>query len=358
MSITRTQSFNVVLRLLEANGVDLERVSLKGLRAVVAGHDRSLPRDVAMTLLVASDLPTRHRDLKAVLSDEQESPAMRYLAAINLGRVGTPEAVEALIRSSNTRDEAALEGIITALGYIGGISALEVISEFKRHGAKFVAARAEFAAALISHRLGLDGNDLPVYDRESYLAILGAARPFRITAAGAAAAELCLRSLADQPFGVEFAERPMYQIRCERNALMIVFNRVLIGGEAIQMLRERKTLWGVIARRSEQTGLYSAGHLILSSPAKEGDEINVLIHRLKGESAYAGTARVEGDRAWFTIGTISQPGAVAVMIEGSYRQGRLDITTSQSATYSLKKREPIRTRKKYTKRDIKAGSRI
>jgi hypothetical protein len=106
--------------------------------------------------------------------------------------------VEILMRSTRIRDERVLGAVVTALGRVGDRSALAEIERVKRMAGDRVGRQADFAAALIAHRLGLDGHD--AVHHADYLTLdAAAARPFRVERPDVAEAELCLRSVAIYP---------------------------------------------------------------------------------------------------------------------------------------------------------------
>lgn len=342
MSLKIVPLFTFVPRISEEVNVDTDRFSLKQLRDVVAGRDTTFPRSRGMALLLATDFPNKHRDFEAVLENEKESPEIRYLAAIYLGKIPAPAVIEILVKNSHVRDERVLEGVMKALGWIGDKSALEAISTAKKRVKGLAAMQAEFAATLIAHRVSLEECELLVPETRNHVKLdLHCARPFRITRADDADAEFCLRSLAGQPFGIEFSEHPMYQVRCGRNTWMILFNRDFGGKSSVKTLGKRKAFLGVVAIRSEETRLYSVSYLLLTSPVKDEDVISVLVYRTNGKLTFAGTARAVGNCADFSILALLQPGAFAVKIEGTFEDGRLDIKTALSTTLvQIKKREP------------------
>ena len=89
------------------------------LRDAVAGNNTSIPRDQAISLLVSSDFPNKEREFEALLENQAESSTIRYLAAISLGKINTPEAREILMRNTRTNDEKVLAGTMISLGHIG-----------------------------------------------------------------------------------------------------------------------------------------------------------------------------------------------------------------------------------------------
>ena len=154
--------------------------------------------------------------------------------------MATPAALEILVRNSQVRDECVLAGVMKALGRIGDRSALDAIVAARKYATGSAAMPAEFAATLIAHRTARKSVRHRLPDWDLLELELHCARPFRITQADGADAELCLRSLAAQPFGLEFAEHPMYQVRCGRNTLMIVFNRDFAAEASVESLQRRR----------------------------------------------------------------------------------------------------------------------
>jgi hypothetical protein len=341
MSLKIEPPFKVVLNISDEINLNPYEVNLRQLRDAVLGRDLNFPRSRAMSLLLASDFPNKHRDFEMVLEDEEESPEIRYLAAMYLSKINTPAAIEILVNNSQIRHELVLSGVMKALGRIGNESVLNIISEVKECGQGIAVSEAKFAAALISYRLGLVGNELTIPDDKDYLEIpRKAARPFQVNLADEVDAELCLRSLAKQPFGIEFAEYPMYQIHCKQNNWMILINREFVDENAVQKLIEQKAFFGAITSRSEETGLYSVAFLLLTSPRKQSSKVNVLIYLPTGDPIFSGTGQLAGESIKFTIRAISRPGAFPMHIEGIFEDGQLEIKTALSGLFVQNKQQP------------------
>ncbi len=346
MSLKMVPPFGCVPRISEEINLDTDRCSLKRIRDVVAGKDTTFPRSRGMAILQTTDFPNKHRDFEAVLENENESPEIRYLAAIYLGKIATSAAIEILIRNSRIDNESVLAGVMKALGCIGDKAAFDAISTVKRRAKGLAAMQAEFAATLIAHRLGLEECELPVPETREHLELdLHLARAFRITRADDCEAEFCLRSLAGQQFGIEFSEHPMYQARCGRNTWMILLNRDFGDNNSVKTLGNRKAFPGVVAIRSAETRLYSIAYFLLTSPDKDKDAVNILIYHTTGKLSFTGTARIVGNCAEFSVLALSQPGAFAVKIEGTFEDGRLNIKTALSTIFvQIRKRDPVEER--------------
>ncbi|MGH9875744.1 MAG: HEAT repeat domain-containing protein [Pyrinomonadaceae bacterium] len=325
-----------VRRISEGEKRRPDQLSLRGLRDAVAGKDVGFSRQGAMAGLLASDFPNKDHDFAAVLENEQEAPRIRYLAAVTLAKVETPAAQDLLIRSLRIRDQRVRAGVLVGLGRIGDQAALEAIERQKDNSRE-----AHFAAALIAHRIGAVGHDLPVPEDRNFVDLpANVGRPVQWERPAPSDVEVCLRSLVSDPFGVRFAEDPAYQIRCGNRFLMALFNRELVAGDTLRIVRERKTIAGVVALRNETNGLYSVSLLLLTSPDPKTRGINLLLHQTKGQLAYGARVRVREDAAEFSIRALPRPGAIPVQVEGIFQAGKVEITSALSAMFVQSRRQP------------------
>lgn len=336
MSTARMPSFTTEVRLAGARVGDPDGVSLKRLRDAVAGKDAEWPRAHAMTRLLESDFPNKHREFERVLANEADTPEARHLAALHLGMIDTRATIDALISQATMADEYVLTGVLKALGRIGDVSALPAIERVLKTTTGTAAAQAAHAAAFIANRLNLPGHALPLPLPSDYLDDTKAARDggpqsecgrLRVTLANAADAELCLRSLARRPLAVELLESPMYEMRCGRNIWMIALNRDLGEKGAIDRLTTRKMLLAVIARRDPDAGLYAAAFLVFTAHDAAGGA-HILIHRVDGGLISAGHVRVRDDCGEFVLRPVKGPRPYTIWFEGELEPGRLMITTA------------------------------
>jgi hypothetical protein len=339
---------NVIMESFYGNtNVDDNLPNIRQIRNSVLGIDESISRSQAMMLLIASDFPNKHRDLQKVLENEKESDSMRYLAAINLGKINTPVALEILISNSQIKHVRVLEGIVIALGRIGGTSALDVVSRIQNHyQTGFIASHANFAASLISCRLGLDGYELPFPTEDKFLEVSpNDSRQFPISRARENEAEFCLRCVAYKPFGIEFSEEHMYKIHMRRTPWMILFNSDFVVHDSVKRMSSRKAIWGAIAKTNVESKLYHISYLLLTSPSKELNVVNILIHRTNGDLIFGGKMQLECNRSKFVIRTLDRPGALPVHIEGEYADGRLEFNKLLTSLYIQKRQEVVKGNK-------------
>jgi hypothetical protein len=336
MSLHESTGVSGVLRLDAGPVLDVDAVSLERVRAALAGRGDALPRAHAIALLVASDFPNAHRDLAAVLEDEAAPSELRALAALALARTRSPAAPEILLRSAGVRDPRVLAAVLRALGTAGGEAALPAVLEAGKRATGAAAEEARFAASLISYRLGLAGNELPLPgERDRVEVPPDAARPIDVARAGPREAELVLRTLGPEPAGVELAEAPMWRLRCGRTAWMLALNRECAGADLAERAARRKLLAGVVAWRSPETGRWSVGLLVLTSPSAEvPGRVDVLACRPSGAVVLAGSARVDGASAEVSLGAVTRPGALGVRIVAVVERGAVRIREAVATPFA------------------------
>ncbi len=341
MSVTIAQPFEPIQGISGDLTFRSDQIDL--IRNVAAGRDTSFSRIQALELLQVSNFSDKVCDFQLLLENGQESSEIRHLAARGLYKVNTPEAVNILIENSQVQDERILTTVMKGLGRIGSENALEAIARVRDRAPGVAAFQAEFAAALISQRFGLSGNDLRVPDNSEYLQPTNDTnRSFHVTRPSEHEAQVCLQSLADQPFGIQYSGNNLYNIKCGRNNWMLVLNQEFANLDAVQILQSRKAFPGVIAAKYEETGLYSTAFLLFTSPTDQPNILNLLVHRSTGEQVFGGTAQVEGSKANFSIRSISRPGGFPVNVEGSFEGGNLNFETTLSGTQAQERRHPAR----------------
>lgn len=338
MSVKVAPPIKVVLNASEDAILDTGEFDLEKIRNVVLGNDVSFTRPAAMSLLLRSDSPNKDHDFATVLEDEVVPARIRHLAAVMLAKVDTRAAQDILIRNLAIRDERVRTGVLIGLGRIGDMRALEAIERSNDQSKP-----AQFAMTLIAHRLGVEGHELTVPDEKGLLKIpANSARPVEWQRADAGDVRVALRSLAQDPFGIAYAEAPAYQIRCGERQLMVLFNRELAAQNMIKRASDRKALAGVVALRNESNGLYSVSLLLLTSPSAKNEAVHLLLCHTNGDIGYAGLALVKDNSAEFSLWAVDRAGAFPIRFEGTFHDGRLEIKTALSAQFVARRHQPRR----------------
>jgi hypothetical protein len=318
------------------------RVDWTRIREAVRRPLPGITRQQAIGALVAARHPGADRDLQTVLANPAEPAPLRALAALSLIRLDSSQAETVLIQALGDPDERVLAAVTRALGRIGserGLRAIEALT-----GLRGVAARqAGFAQSLIAHRLGLDGHELPVPRDEDLLHLPdAAARPFRTQRLSGADADHVLRTLSREPFGIEYDESTLHEIRCASTRWVVAFNREVTGADGLERLVNRKTLAGVLASYQDENDTYSARLLMLTAPER-GGRIRIHLRRLLGEPGLFGRVLIKAsaDRHPFSIRAVATPGMFPVTGEGFYiAGGRIEFTTARAGLFIHASRRP------------------
>lgn len=310
------------------------------VRDALMGRGTAISRTQAVAELVAANHPNAHRDLEIVLKNPAEPPRLRALAALSLARLSSRQVEEILIEATDTRDEQVLAAVMRALGRVGEEKGLRAI-EAATHAKGVAARQASFAAALISHRLGLEGHDLPVPSPAQLQKLPeAAARPFRMQRLTGADAEYAVLTLSREGFRIEYDEDSIHEIRCANNRWLVVFNREVTKGDGLTRLRDRKTFAGVWASYQEENETFSARFLMLTAP-EGGGKIRIHMHHLTGEPAFFGHGEVKRDSHPFSVRSVDGPGAFPILVEGRYLgEGQLEVTTARAALFIRQSNRP------------------
>lgn len=318
--------------------------NISQLRNIVFGNDTYLPRNDAVRLLLSSDYPDKTLDCKSFLENPNESPIIRYSAAIALADINTPTAREILVKNTDIEDKQVLEGIIMALGRIGDEHSLTTILGLAKKNTGHIAKRAEFTASLISYRHGLKGNELPDATECDYLSIQSDVQSIRIVQTEEEVLRKCILSIKNKTFGIGLLERPSYQLKLGKNVNIILLNSDIVINGGIKLLLEKKAVLGIVAQKNEETGEYFVGYLILTSPVAEKNRINILLARSHGKISFGGIATVnDNSDVVFKIQSISEVGLYPLRIEGIIHDNKLQIKNAEFSPRRIKRHRPVKT---------------
>ncbi len=308
------------------------------LRDVVLGKNPALPRRAAMSLLRLSGERDKTGVFQALLEDENEAPRYRFLAAANLYQINTKESRDVLLRAlDKVKDAGTLGGIVKALGRVGDQTALERVLKVKAGSRGVLAQQAQFAAALLSHRFGLPGNDL-VPPTSFYPMPTSGVTPVQVIAPASAEVSLCLDSLVGEPYGITLSKGNLKQMVCENKTWMLALNQEFDSPQALEILQKRKSLLGVLAGKNAESGRYSGAFLVLTAPV--AGKVNVFVNRVTGEPGFFGEAVMERGRARFKVKSVARVGVFPIEAEGTYAPGGIEIASARSALTIMEKRSP------------------
>jgi len=317
-------------------------IPIERLPEVVVGKDARFSRAQAMAQLAASELPDRERLLALVLEEAREPRRYRAAAAIALGRIATPASEEILLRNLPKTAEDSFPEVLLSLGRIGSPNALAAIDALNLSPQHPAWTTAAYAAALIAHRLGLPGHELPIPAEVNLLKPPATqARPIEFTPVEPAIALGVLDAMKRYPYGIAFDATKLTRIRCGGETNIVCPNRDFLGPAAAR-LAERKAVLALGAMQSPETGDYSVSYVFLARPVSSAGAIAIMAHRCSGTLALAGNAAVAGAQVKFELQSVRRPGALAISVNGAMQDGKLQITEAAVSTTREKRREPSR----------------
>ena len=132
--------------------------------------------------------------------------------------------MDILIRNISIIDEQVRASVMKSLGRIGDKKSLDAILNVERHTTGFAAVQAGFAATLISYRLNLEGKDLPDPLSLNYLTVPNDFDQIVISLAKDSEIRKVLKSISKDPFGIQLAEKPAYEVSFGPSKGIILFN--------------------------------------------------------------------------------------------------------------------------------------
>jgi hypothetical protein len=322
----------VVRRLPETGAVRQAAHDYQRLRLLALGIEPSDVRARAMVELGRSDAPSRVRDLEAILREEAAPPRLRHLAALLLGQIDSDSARRALRTALEAGGPRRLIGTVAqSLGRIGDRVAFEAQVKASQLLTGVPLAQARFALQLIAHRHDHLDRPGPPQEEPELVPLPGeGACNFELRPANPIEAQLALRSLASEPFGVELDEPTAHVIRCERSHSVLFLNRHIAAVPDVRYLLVSKSFAGLVARRSEATGLYSTSLIVLTTPNADGNGMGVSVYQPNGTLVLAGGAALLGEGLAFALRSVMRRGAFAAHVEGSLERGAISLTVART----------------------------
>lgn len=310
------------------------------LREVLLGRDTNLPRSLAIRLLPRSKLPDKVELLGRLLASEAEPARARVLATYTLLAM-RPAGLERLLvdASAKAEDERVLGALATCLGHVGSAGTLAAVDRIRRRTSGAAAARAGFAAALLAHRLDLAGHELPGHG-ELPLQDMPAdgVHDVPVGPAGRDEAAAAIDALGAEPFDVGLSASAMYEARGRRDRWMVALDEQHAKGGA-PLLRRRKTLLGVLARKHAEDGRYVTAFLILTAPAGRAG-FDIKLHRVDGPQAFIGRAQADADAMRFSIRSVVRPGVFPLAVEGRLEPDGLTVESVRAGERVSERRVP------------------
>jgi hypothetical protein len=303
------------------------------------GEGAVLSRLTALHMLGHKEYPEKVADLTRVLLEEREASRLRQSAAVLLGRTGTEGAVQALERAAAVTDGRALRGVLEGLALAGRRASLEVLAPLARRRGSVGQAVAR-TTRLLRHRAGAAGEGLrtssatrllKVRPRQSVGIEVGPARGRRV--------ETAVAGVAARHPALRLTTRSAVGLTCQGRELLVLFDGSILD-EGVTTLSARKAQPAVVAEHTTLEGdAWEPKFHVLTEPSR-GNTLRITVASARGEIRLTGTGRREGEGIRFSLASLELPGAVAVELEGEFREGRLTFSRAVSESVRRQAAEP------------------
>lgn len=304
-------------------------VSLEAIRTALKGVNRALSPGEALGLLS----PDRFPEAIAVLAEVIEAPEvhtpLRSGAAIALGRIDDKDSERVLLRNLDRTPEPVRAEILRSLGQIGSRDALPAVLQARTTAQGPTAQMARFASVLMSCRLHVDVGDWPEVSPADVLAIPPGQRVV-VTADPPTPdrARKVFSDLARFPYaGVRLSTENMVELRCRRQTNVLCLNQEVSNSDSAALLSKSRTLLGVVALESPESGEFSVSFVVLVSPVNDGS-IRLLASRCSGRLALVGVGRRTKEGFDLALRSVIRPGALPIELEAALNGGRLEVVSA------------------------------
>lgn len=322
---------------VSADIVEANDYSVEQLRQVLFAGSQILPKSIAVSLLERKSYAEKFDDIRHVLEDEQQDAKTRHAAAMALGRLGTPEAMEILRSKLEIEDRFLQRGVRQALE-----QAAITRASSEEAGEAEPSEDRGWGQRLAAFRSGAPGLEFSFPTGQQLLPIdLEQALTVEIKPALTGEASQIIEEISLGSAGLRLTRANAVGMRCAGRDLMVLLSDDEPGLKKPAVLAERKAFLGVVAIRfGLESQAWSPKYYVLTQPGKERGEAQILLTTTRGRMIFAGTARIEGERAEFSLHAVVQPGATATEVTGSYDAGVLRLERVLTAQISLKKKQP------------------
>jgi hypothetical protein len=310
--------------------------------AAVAGRVPDIPPSAALALLAEADLTDadRQRVLRDAVRNAELDPQVRAGAVQIYARVAGEGSVPTLLGVLGDRTERVVTATATALGRVGTPDELEALRRLRTgDGGELLRARATFAEALIVHRFGLTDHELalppvdllPAPSAEGALAFTSA-RP------GIARRDRVLKAIKRVLPAFDVSRQDVYEVQCGPRLLEIAVDQGFAGLEGAERLRSGPAAPAVIAMQNQEHDDFYPGLIALSDPDGKGG-VTVRFSRLSGDVVYVADGSLQGKEFQLELRAARAPGATPVAGRVRVTAGAVEIS-GVSGTRSVPARIP------------------
>lgn len=274
--------------------------------------------------------------LLEVVTDSAKQPRLRYIAALEVYKVGGDRGEVALVEAARRADAGSAPALALGLGRIGGADKIALVEQLAATTPRHARPVADFAATLLAYRHHLDGHDARAPSSRA-MQDLGRrrARPIEVSTARAPDLDRALAALSSEPIDVALDRSSAWRVNCEPNTFVWVWSADSKGG-SLGALGETRLVAGLLLRRHPIEPTYSLSAIGLATPTRGG--VRLTVHRAgSGRVLYAGVIDRDGNAQ---LQARDHPGLAAVDIRGRVGEGGAEVLSARSAVLAQKARSP------------------
>ncbi|MCU7930477.1 MAG: hypothetical protein KZQ90_06730 [Candidatus Thiodiazotropha sp. (ex Codakia rugifera)] len=310
--------------------LDPKAFDRKTLLAAAAGEYEKLHPVIAVALLRRKRYALKDKlsDLAAIIDNGSAPKRARTAAALELGRLGSPEAWDVLSKRQKSRSSVVRKAAVS------GASEL-VRLHGSTHAKAAGATLAEPApAAFLDRSLQLEIEPFLLLDRSR-------AQPLTQRKASTAQITQLERDLIGDIGRYGALSSLARTIRCGKRTLM--FLPTELSESFIESGDQQSTgsIVGIVATRdTEETGLWSTRYYLVAGSQLAGGETLLRLVTRSGRPIMTGSTRREQGTTIFRMQSLATPGSAPAIVGGEYLEGRLRLIDSLSEPFVSVKQIP------------------
>jgi hypothetical protein len=304
-----------------------EDYSVEELRAVLFGDSQRVPKVFALNLLRRKDYPEQVSDLERVILNPKEAPAIRHHAAIELGRVGSREALDALQRAAAVDDAAVRDTVTRQLAALPG--ARETAHP----------AVTAWQQKLDAVRRGVPEGRIPVPSPERLLTMESeSVRDVSVEEVRGAEVERALQQAA-QAMVAEATSEGALAFRAGPTRVLFLPNVSRRPTSIDEQLRAPAILGNVLMNHGQEVDRWEVGFHVVTQPSEGVDDaIDIFVFKPWGELTFFGRATISDSgterELSFRVLSVDAPGAFPIDVAGRFSSRGVELDHVRVGTTS------------------------
>jgi len=284
----------------------------------------------AVEILAASRRSDAKASLLKLAGDASVDSHVLSAVAFGLRRHPGQETEDAMLAALSRDDSAAKLSALATLMRVGGAQALAALSSTSATEPTVKRAHG-FASSVIAHRVGAPGHAPAVPPPTSVLGLSGPTSGFSAARVNAPRLAELTTSMAGDTFDVMSSPKRCFELSCGGVDLALLLESRPYADSLAYALRTRPILLGVLAKRAEEDGSFSAWRIFLGGPTASGG-IYVSAHATDGLLVLYGESTPSAGELDISLQTVRFPGAHAARVQAHASGGDLAVSGLSALT--------------------------